>query len=176
MNHTRRRARGRLLAGTAPLPLIPRSEWGRAALLLGDVSRLLVPLLSAAGQQSWLTWLQTCRTQGPAEALLLPIRLGDPEETNLLSVLQQLELAHALLQARCREAEDLGSDWLLLDELEARELRWLLGLVERFLRRFLRRPRASLSDQTLAQLRQGPPLLRRLGRAVRFQPRREGLN
>lgn len=91
MNHPRHRARGRLLAGTAPLPLLPRSEWRRASLLLGEVSRLL-------------------------------------------------------------------------------------GLVEGFLRRFLRRPRASLSDQTLAQLRQGPPLLRRLGRAVRFQPRREGLN
>ncbi|WP_069806193.1 hypothetical protein [Thermogemmatispora onikobensis] len=84
MNHPRHRARGRLLAGTAPLPLLPRSEWRRASLLL--------------------------------------------------------------------------------------------GLVEGFLRRFLRRPRASLSDQTLAQLRQGPPLLRRLGRVVRFQPRREGLN
>jgi hypothetical protein len=163
MNHARRRARGRLLAGTAPLPLLPHSEWRRASLLLGEVSRLLVPLLSADGQQHWRTWLQTCRTQGPVEALLLPVRLGDPEETSLLSVLQQLELAHALLEARRREAKDLGSDWLL-------------GLVEGFLRRFLQRPRASLSDQTLAQLRQGPPLLRRLGRAVRFQPRREGLN
>ncbi|RAQ95836.1 hypothetical protein [Thermogemmatispora tikiterensis] len=81
-----------------------------------------------------------------------------------------------LLERRCRQARDLGSGWRLLDEQEVRELRWLLGAGEQFLRRFLAQPRQGLSAQDLEQLRQGPPLLRRLGRVLRWQPRREGLN
>jgi cellulose synthase/poly-beta-1,6-N-acetylglucosamine synthase-like glycosyltransferase len=53
------------------------------------------------------------------------------------------------------------------------QIRWLLGLVESLLRRFCHR--VETRDLSL-ELRLGRSLLRRLGRTLRDQPRRESLN
>lgn len=178
----RRRGRGRLLAGTAPLPLIPLREWVWASLMLSAVSRLLASWLSERGRQRWSYEHQADPLQGLPQVGLAsgvagePEELADPADATLLSVLQQLDIVLCLLEQRSREALRQHSCWLLLEEDEIREVRWLLGLIEHLLRRLVRERDLPLPAPALARLREAPPLLRRLGRALRWQPRRESLN
>ncbi|RAQ97726.1 hypothetical protein [Thermogemmatispora tikiterensis] len=167
----RRPRRRSLLAGMPQFPLATLVEWVLAGRLLAELQEQLFAMLSPSGQACWEHWLQT------QEVLWLQGRMArqlSESEQGTLCGMREIEEVLRLLERRCQQA--MASQATLLvyfTEPEIHQIRWLLGLVESFLRRSCRGLKAR--DLPL-ELRVGRSLLRRLGRTLRDQPRRESLN
>lgn len=159
------------LAGLQPFPLATLLEWVLTGRMLAELQELLFDLLSPTGRTCWEHWLQTREVlwlQGP-----IAQQLSENEQGTLCSM-REIEDVLILLQRRCQQAMASRATLLVyFTEPEIHQIRWLLGLVESFLRRTCRGMKAK--DLPL-ELRVGRSLLRRLGRTLRDQPRRESLN
>lgn len=152
-------------------PLTTLVEWVLAGRLLAELQEQLFAMLSPSGQACWEHWLQTREIlwlQGP-----IAQQLSEEEQATLCGM-REIEEVLTLLQRRCQQTMTSRTAYLVyFTEPEIHQIRWLLGLVESFLRRFCR----SVGAKALPlELRLGRSLLRRLGRSLRDQQRRESLN
>ncbi|MBE3565844.1 MAG: hypothetical protein IMW90_08975 [Thermogemmatispora sp.] len=167
----RRPRRRSLLAGMPQFPLTTLVEWVLAGRLLAELQEQLFAMLSPGGQACWEHWLQAREVlwlQGP-----IARELSDEERATLCGM-REIEEVLTLLQRRCQQTMASRTAYLVyFTEPEMHQIRWLLGLVESLLRRFCHR--VETRDLSL-ELRLGRSLLRRLGRTLRDQPRRESLN